>query len=194
MKLIGSKKSRAFRTLWMLEELGLEYDHDPSPPHAPSVLEVNPSGKIPALVVEGSVVTDSTAILTYLADAQGLFTQPAGSIGRARQDAVTGTILDEVEGALWTASKHSYVLPKDKCASEVVETAKWEFARSIARMEDVLDGPFLMGEEISVPDFIFVHCLGWAKLAGFPEPGEKVDAYFHHARARDGYKRAAALP
>ncbi len=194
MKLIGSKRSRAFRALWMLEELGLGYDHDPSPPHGPEVIKVNPSGKIPALLVDGSVITDSTAILTYLSDVHGRFTQPAGSVARARQDAVTGAILDEVEGALWTASKHSYVLPKDKCVADVVDTTKWEYERSIARLGDVLEGPFLMGEDMSVPDFILVHCLGWAKIAGFPDPGEKMMAYLNYARARDGYKRAAALP
>lgn len=194
MKLIGSKRSRAFRVLWMLEELGLDYEHDPSAPHSREVKAVNPSGKIPALVVDGTVITDSTAILTCLSDAHGRFTQPAGSIARARQDAVTGAILDEVEGALWTASKHSYVLPKDKRVADVVDTAKWEFERAIARLEKVLDGPFLMGDDMSVPDFILVHCLGWAKIAGFPEPGEKIEAYLQNARARDGYKRAAALP
>ncbi|MEM7731377.1 MAG: glutathione S-transferase [Pseudomonadota bacterium] len=194
MKLIGSKRSRAFRVLWMLEEMGLDYDHDPSPPHSPGVLDVNPSGKIPAFVVEGTVITDSTAILTYLSDAHGRFTQLAGSIARARQDAVTCAILDEVEGALWTASKHSYVLPKDKCVGDIVDTAKWEFQRALTRFETVLKEPFLLGEEMSVPDFILVHCLGWAKIAGFPEPGERVEAYFQSARTREGYKRAAALP
>lgn len=194
MKLIGSKKSRAFRVLWMLEELGVAYEHDPSPPHAPEVRAVNPSGKIPALVAEGVAINDSTAILTYLADSLGRFTHPAGSTKRARQDALTCMVLDEVDGALWTGAKHSFVLPEDRRVPDVKPTAKWEFERAIARLEAGLEGPYLMGEEMTVPDIVLVHCLGWAKIAGFPEPGPRLESYFHTARARDGYKRAAALP
>ncbi|MEO0773532.1 MAG: glutathione S-transferase family protein [Pseudomonadota bacterium] len=194
MQLIGSKKSRAFRTLWMLEELGVTYDHLPAMPHAPEVKAVNPSGKIPALVLEDAAITDSTAILTYLADAHGQFTHPAGTAARGQQDALTCMILDEVDGALWTGAKHSFVLPEDRRVAEVKPTAKWEFEKALARLEEALTGPYLMGDDITVPDFILVHCLGWAKIAGFPEPGPRVEAYFHHARTRDGYKRAAALP
>ncbi|MEO0371372.1 MAG: glutathione S-transferase [Pseudomonadota bacterium] len=193
MKLIGSKKSRAFRALWMLEELGVEYDHVPSMPHSPEVRQVNPSGKIPTLVVEGAAVTDSTAIMTYLADAHNKYTHPSGTVARARQDALTCAILDEIDGALWTGAKHSFVLPEDRRVPDVKPTAKWEFERATARLQDALQGPYLMGDEMTVPDFVLVHCLGWAKIAGFPDVGDRLEAYFHNARARDGYKRAAAL-
>lgn len=193
LTLIGTRKSRAFRVLWMLEELGLDYDHDPSPPRSPTVMETVPSGKIPALVEDGTVISDSTAILTYLSDKHGRFTFPAGSLDRAQQDALTGAILDEMEGALWTASKHMYVLPEAQRLSDILPTAHWEFQRASGRMSEALQGPYLMGDEMTVPDFILVHCLGWAKIAGFPDPGEVLATYSKSVRARDAYKRAAAM-
>ena len=46
-KIIGSVKSRAFRVLWMLEEMGLTYEYTHAPPHSELVKQYNPSGKIP---------------------------------------------------------------------------------------------------------------------------------------------------
>ncbi|MEO0752426.1 MAG: glutathione S-transferase [Pseudomonadota bacterium] len=194
LTVIGTRKSRAFRVLWMLEELGVAYEHDPSMPRTPAVLAANPSGKIPALLVEGAALTDSTAILTYLADKHGRFTSPSGSLERARQDALTCTILDEVDGALWTAAKHSFVLPEDHRVPDVKSTAKWEFERALGRISDAFEGPFLMGDEMTVPDIVLVHCLGWAKIAGFPDPDARLSAYAKETRGRDAYTRAAALP
>ena len=37
-KLIGSPKTRAIRVVWMLEELGLDYEIDPAGPHSDAVL------------------------------------------------------------------------------------------------------------------------------------------------------------
>lgn len=193
IKVIGTRKSRAFRVLWLLEELGVSYSHDPSPPRSQAVYNVNPSGKIPALLVDDTLITDSTAILTYLADAHGRFTHPAGSLARAQQDAVTGAILDEVEGALWTASKHMYVLPQAQRMADIVPTAQWEFDQAMARISKIFKGPFIMGEEMLLPDIILVHCLGWAKIAGFNDPEPRLIAFSKEIRSRDAYKRAAAL-
>lgn len=193
LKLIGTKKSRAFRVLWFLEELGVDYEHDPSSPRSPAVIDVNPSGKIPAMLVGDTVLRDSTAILTYLADTHERFTFPAGTLERARQDAFAHAILDEIEAALWTASKHSYVLPEAQRVPEIKATAMWEFETAIARLSDAFEGPYLMGAKMTVPDFMLVHCMGWGKIAGFPEAGEPLEAYWRAARERAAYKAAAAM-
>ena len=73
--IIGTAKSRSFRVLWMLEELGQAYRHVPANPHGEGVVEFNPAGKVPVLIDDGTPITDSTAILTYLADRHGRFTQ-----------------------------------------------------------------------------------------------------------------------
>ena len=59
------------RVLWALEELGLEYIHHSAAPRSEQVRALNPLGKIPILVDGDAVLTDSTAILTYLADKHG---------------------------------------------------------------------------------------------------------------------------
>ena len=49
LKVIGTRKSRAFRVLWMLEELGVDYQHNPTMPRSSHALASNPSGKLPTL-------------------------------------------------------------------------------------------------------------------------------------------------
>ena len=59
---IGPAKTRAARVLWMLEELGLPYTHHNAPPRSQEVMALNPSGKVPVLIVGDPANTDSTAI------------------------------------------------------------------------------------------------------------------------------------
>ena len=111
-RVIGTAKSRAFRVLWMLEELGQAYEVEPAMPQSDDIRRYNPLGKVPALVDGDAVLTDSVAIMTYLADKHGAMTAPAGTPERARQDAMTLWLVDEMDALLWTAAKHSFVLPE----------------------------------------------------------------------------------
>jgi glutathione S-transferase len=67
--------ARSFRALWALEELGLAYELHvlPFPPRvrAPEYLEVNPLGTIPAMRDGVTFMTESAAIVQYLATRDG---------------------------------------------------------------------------------------------------------------------------
>ncbi|AVO38306.1 glutathione S-transferase family protein [Pukyongiella litopenaei] len=191
-QLIGHPHSRAFRVLWFLEEAGLPYTLDPASPHSDAVTAHNPSGKVPVLIEDGVALTDSTAILIYLADRHGVLAHPAGTLERARQDALTQCLLDEFDATLWTAARHSFVLPEDRRLPAIKDSLKWEFARSLARMADRFDGPFLQGETMTIADIIATHCLNWAYSAGFPVESDTLKAYSKRMRARDAFTRAAA--
>jgi glutathione S-transferase len=177
----------------MLEELGQPYEHRPEPPRSEAVRALNASGKIPVLLEGEAVLTDSTAILTYLADKHGQMTHPAGTIPRARQDAMTFRILDEIESALWTAARHSFVLPEDKRVPQVKDSLKWEYANSIERLMDELPADYLAGPEPTVPDILLAHCGGWAKAAGFPAQEPRFAEYLRRMRARPAFRRVAEM-
>ncbi len=188
---IGSAKSRAFRVMWMLEELGEPYTHTDVSPHSDEARRANPSGKIPALRDGDAVLTDSTAILTYLADKHGKLTYPAGTVERALQDALTHTALDELDAVLWTAARHSFVLPEDQRVPQVKDSLKWEFARNAGNLADRIEGPFLMGERMTIADIVAAHCLNWAYGAKFPVEDERLLTYGKAMREREAFKRAA---
>lgn len=188
----GAVRSRTFRVLWLLEELGLAYSHVHAGPQSDEIRKVSPLGKIPVLVDGDAVLRDSTAILTYLADKHGGFTHPAGTIPRARQDAWTFRILDEVESLLWTASKHTFVLPEAERVPAVKPACAAEYSRNIARIMEEAEGPYLMGTAPLVPDIILGHCGTWAQVAKFPDGGTAFSDYLSRLRARPAFRVAAA--
>ncbi|WP_416883430.1 glutathione S-transferase family protein [Marivita sp.] len=192
-KLVGNRATRAFRPLWLLEELGVPYEHVPAAPRSEEVRAVSPLGKVPVLVDGDHVIGDSMAILTYLADKHGAFTHPAGSVARAQQDAWTFRVLDEVDSLLWTAARHSFVVPEEERVPEIKDSLKAEFGRNIVRIAEDLSGDYLAGDAPTVPDFLLAHCLGWARNAKFPDAPDVLVDYLRRLRTRPAFERAAAL-
>jgi glutathione S-transferase len=189
---VGAIKSRTIRVLWCLEELGQPYTRIDAAPRSPEAHAHNPDGKVPALLDGPDAITDSVAIMTYLADKHGQLTHPAGTLARARQDAVTHFLLDEFDALLWTAARHSFALPEEHRVPEIKDSLKWDFTRACTRLNTRLTGPYLAGEFITIPDLIATHCLGWAINAHFPLKDEKLRSWIDTQRARPAYQRAIA--
>lgn len=192
-KVYGSVQSRAARVIWLLEELGQPYDLVKVRPRDPKVVALNHSGKIPVLEDGGRVISDSSAIMTYLADKHGAFTYPAGSYERAIQDSLFHAILDELDAVLWVAARHGFILPEDKRVPGVRKAAKWEFDRNFQRLESRFQGPFLQGDQMTIADILLVHCMSWAKGAGFPLNSDVLKAYGKEIRNRPAHKKLAGL-
>jgi glutathione S-transferase len=190
-EVIGGVKSRTLRVLWMLEEIGATYQHLAAAPRSDEVVTHNPSGKVPVFLVDGEALTDSMAILSFLGDRHGKLTHPSGSIERARQDGLSFRILDEIDATLWTAARHSFVLPEEMRVPQVKATLKWEFEQATQYMSNLLgDKPFLMGDEMTIPDILLTHCLGWAINARFPFEDKNLRAFLDRLRSRDAFQRA----
>jgi glutathione S-transferase len=188
---IGSPKSRTLRVLWFLEEAGLDFEHRPLSPRSDEVNAISPSGKVPVLLDGDHVITDSAAILTYLADKHGVLTFPAGTPERAMQDGHTFFLLDEFDGCLWTAARHSFILPKELRMPAIKDSLKWEFERSQTQFVERLgDGPFLMGETMTIADILAAHLGRWAGNAKFPISEPKFRDYIDRMLARPAFKRA----
>jgi glutathione S-transferase len=192
-EVFGSTTRRAFRVLWALEELGEPYTLTYAKPRDPVVTAIYPAGKVPALRVDGKVITDSTAIMTYLADKHGALIAPAGTIERAEQDAITHAIIDEIDAVLWTGARHSFVLPEEHRVPAVKPSLKWEFDRNLHRLSDRITTPFAAGDTFTITDILLTHCLNWAVGAKFDHTCEKMDVYAKEMRARDAFKRVRAL-
>jgi glutathione S-transferase len=85
--------ARSFRALWALEELGLPYELHllPFPPRvrAPEYLQVNPLGTIPFLTDGAAAMSESAAIVQYLATRYG-----AGELAVGVEDPAYGAWLN----------------------------------------------------------------------------------------------------
>ena len=193
-KVIGNTNTRTLRVLWAMKEMGLKYEHVQVNAQSVDAKKFNISGKVPTLDANGVNIADSTAIVTYLADKYNQLTFPAGTIERAQQDSFTQFILDELDSILWTAARHSFVLPKEMRVSELKDTLRWEFARSLKILESRMgSGPNVMGEEFTIPDIILTHVGGWARVAKFDIPDGRLRDYFRRQIKRPAYISAINL-
>jgi glutathione S-transferase len=190
-KVIGTSKNRTMRVYWALEEMGLDYEMVLIPPRSEEVLALNPSGKVPCLIADGEAIIDSVAIIQFLADKHGKMTFPAGTIKRAQQDSFTQFCVDEVEGALWTAAKNSFIHPEELRVPAIKPTAKYAFANAMKTLETRLgDNEFVMGDTFTIPDLLLGHCANWAMGAKFDIPEGPVAEYFKRITSRPAYQRA----
>ena len=191
-KVIGAVKSRAFRVMWMLEELGEVYDHVPAGPRSDEAKKYNVLGKIPALVDGDEVLTDSVAIMTYLGDKHGRLTARAGTPARARQDATTLWLIDEFDAILWAAAKHSFVFPEEARVPAIKDSLKAEFERSARLLSERIEGPYLMGDEMTLADILAVHCINWSIGANFPRVDDRLGKWAAGLRDRAAFKAVQA--
>lgn len=191
-KLIGLPRTRAFRVVWMLEELGADYEIEPAPPRSDQAKSYNPSGKVPILQCGDDLIIDSVAIIQFLADKHGKLTYPAGSIDRAKQDSWTQFAMDDIESPLWFNAKHTFILPEDLRSDTARKACRYDFDRALSVLETRLgEKTYLMGEEFTVPDILMGHCANWAQLgAEWELPASAALDYFDRVRDRPAYHRA----
>lgn len=190
-KVYGNPRTRARRVTWMLEELGQSYEIVPAGPHTDAILAVNPGGKIPVLGDGDLTIPDSAAILSYLADKHGALAAASGTAERAKQNSLMHFVLDEIEGPLWYASKHSFVLPEEKRIDGMGDVCKWEWEKALGTLAVRMgDNAFAAGSEFTICDIFIAHCYGWATRLGWEIPDPKVADYCKRMVARPAFIRA----
>jgi len=146
LKIYGWKRSRAARCMWVMEELGLTYEQVPLNPHAgetrtPEYLALNPSGKIPTLVHDGFVLTESAAINWYLASRFPGTLLPRDPQPAARVLQWTSWALTELEPPLVA------IMREGRRSKEQVDAARITAWRDeVHRMVDTVLEPALTGE------------------------------------------------
>ncbi|MFK7992982.1 MAG: glutathione S-transferase family protein [Granulosicoccus sp.] len=193
--LIGSPKSRAFRVLWTLEELGVNYELKAAAPRSDEILAINPSGKVPALLVDGEAIIDSVAIMQFLTDKHRSLTHPAGTLPRARQDSFTQLFCDEFDGTCWVMAKHNFVLPEEFRQKAAIRPAlEWDIQQAIKTLESRIgEGPWLTGDTFTIADMILLHCSNWMSMCGFDAPTGKSAELIERIKLRPAYIRALEI-
>ncbi|MEZ4468064.1 MAG: glutathione S-transferase family protein [bacterium] len=198
--LYGMPRSRSTRALWAAEEAGLPYefrrlDAQQGELRRPDFLALNAGGKVPVLVDEDFVLTESGAIVTWIAEqAPALGLVPAaGSRARAHYDQWLLFVLTELEQPLWQAAKHTFVLPEKLRISEVLPVCAREFGRAAQVLAQGLsDREFLVGDAFTMADLLAGHTLAWARQQRLPLEPENLQAYAERLWARPALARAMA--
>lgn len=168
MKLYEFPPTRSIRARWTLQEL--EVDFEPiqirlleGEGQTPEYLRINPAGKVPALVDGDFVLTESVAIVVYLAEK---YPQkrliPTDLHQRAQLNRWMLFAVTELEQPLWRIAKHSFLYPEEQRIPADIELAKEEFRSMAAVMENHMQGrEFVVGDHVTVGDFILAYTLDW---------------------------------
>src|SRR6516165_7901624 len=142
LKIYGVARSRAFRTLWMAKELGLDYeqikiDFATGETRTPAHLALNPNGHVPVIDDDGFVLWESMAINLYLAKKYGagsLYPTSLEDEARAWQWSFWG--MTEVERPVLTALFNRALLAENKRDAEAADAAEKQLVQPLR----VLDG------------------------------------------------------
>jgi len=192
LTLYHAPQSRSSRFVWLLEELGADYEiaytnisrqdgsggPDPANPH--------PNKKVPALVHDGALITESAAIALYLTD---LF--PKAGIGPTIGDPLRGPYLTwlayyagvfepVIHFQLFDLGNHAGLQRTFRSKAELDQ-----------RIVDALTkSPYLLGEKFSAADILLVSFGVFARH--LLPAGEPIDGYMKRCLARPALARAQA--
>jgi glutathione S-transferase len=190
-----NSQSRAQMAHWMLEEVGASYktvliDFAKGENKTPEFLAINPMGKLPTIVHRGVVVTETAAIIAYLADAF-----PAAELAPPVGDPSRGAYYR------WLFFGAGCIEPAllDKMMNrppvERKSTVGWgSYEDVVAALKTALaKGPYLLGERFTAADVYVGAQIRWAMMFGAPGlKGETVfEDYVARLSARPAAKRTS---
>jgi len=168
MKLYEFGPTRSIRARWTLQELGVDFEaitvNLVKGEHTqPDYLKVNPAGKLPALVDGDFVLTESVAIVLYLAekypDKRFL---PGDLKQRAELDRWMLFTVTELEQPLWRIARHTSIYPQAQRLPADASIASREFKEMAAVLEaHMQERQFIVGDHVSVADFVLAYTLDW---------------------------------
>lgn len=190
-KVIGYGGTRAFRLLWMLEELQIPHRHDRVMPFTQAARDAVPGGRLPALELrDGTLLQDSTAILTFLADRYGALTHPPGSVERAVQEAWMHQVVECIDCPLmsWTLFMQGIgPAPAPPVRSWMADRLAEGFAAAADRLPGT---PWLAGDGFTIADIVLGHCLHWAERYEALPDDARLRGYLARVRQRPAYLAA----
>jgi glutathione S-transferase len=211
IRIHGIAASRAIRPLWAATELGLDFEHVPTPyqggaTRTPEFLALNPNGRIPVVVDargdgEPIVVWESMACVLYLARAAG----PADGQGIApatlREEA--GALrwsfwaMTELEKDALTVLMHRLAMPEAQRRPELADAAERRLQTPLAVLESHLAAQHDRSEDhleasrFTVADLCVASVANWIRPAGeLLAAHPRVDAWLHACIRRPAHEAA----
>jgi glutathione S-transferase len=191
MRLYEFAPTRSIRARWVLQELGVPFeattvDLRKGEHRRPEFLALNPAGKLPVLVDGDVVLTESIAIVLYLAEKypeRQLL--PRDLAARAQAYRWLLFAATELEQPLWRISKHVALYPEERRLPGEVVNAANDLREAAAVLERHLDGrEFVAGDAVSVADFALAYTLDWANEAKLLDGFQRSRRYLERMYAR----------
>ncbi|CAH0343001.1 glutathione S-transferase family protein [Rhizobium sp. CECT 9324] len=184
------------KVLIALEEMGVPYELKPvnvrkGEQKTEAFLALNPNGKVPVLVDEGFVLTESAAILVYLAEKTGRLLPKSGN-SRARVFEQLFFHASGLSPAFGNAGFFKRSSPQPQPIAEA------RFTTEAERILGLLDAKlatqfFIAGEEFTIADIVH---FGWMWRLQFPglslDGRPNLSRWFETVAARPTVQQAVA--
>jgi len=186
-------RSRGRIARWMLEEVGAHYDTVVMELGKritdPEFLDLNPMGKVPVIVHDGVVVTESAAICAYLADAfpeAGLAPAPSARGPYYRwllfgAGCLEAAAINHGLGVEIAPEQEGMVGYRNFAAT--LDAIEWQLGRST----------HIAGETFTAADVYLGAQLAWGLEFGAIKDRERISDYVERVNARPAHERAAGL-
>jgi glutathione S-transferase len=205
LTIYGAPHSRAFRVVWLANELSISYRLVPvsfGVPGAeckkPWYLQLNPKGKVPTIDDDGFVLWDSAAINLYLAEKHNSGLYPASLRGRGLLLQWTFFVANELEPAVMAMLRNRIVLPVEQRSPALAEQAE----ETLGHLFDILESElqrasFFAGDEWGLADFMIACVLyivyirlemdmtAWPRLASWTRASVERPAAFAARKLRE---------
>lgn len=183
--------TRDLRVLWALEEMGLSYeivglDHPNHDLDSAAYRALNPFGQIPTIDDDGVVVTESGAILLYLARKSGKL-MPRDLAGEAQVLRWSIAALNSIETPVLTAWFIDMYGGKGTRPSEALRG--WADMRLKQLDGWLANRRFVATEDFTVADILMTHVLGGGTDQQLLEPYANVRAYRARCMERPAWKK-----
>ncbi len=183
--------TRDLRVLWAAEEMGLPYeivgmDHPNHDLDSPAYRALNPFGQIPAIDDDGVVVTESGAILLYLARKSGKLL-PRDLPGEAQVLRWSVTALNTIELpllSLWFVN-----LNEGKGTKPSAALHGWAEMRLKQLDGWLADRQFVATDEFTVADILMTHVLEVGTDPELLKPCSNIIAYRARCTERPAWKK-----
>jgi glutathione S-transferase len=190
LTIYGSRDSRTMRVLWAAHELDLAfthipYDYDDPALKQPEFLRVNPAGQIPAIDDDGFALSESLAIILYLAKRHG------------RPPLYPSTLTGEAlvwRWTLWAQVQLEPWLQGDALLKDIMVAARARAMPFVEKSLDLLESelrgkPWILGADFTAADLTVAAVLSPSRAVKVPlERFPNIKAW--HLRC---YSRPAAI-
>ncbi|HMF11523.1 MAG TPA: glutathione S-transferase family protein, partial [Gemmataceae bacterium] len=188
---VARGNTRDLRVLWALEEMGLPYDivgmdHPNHDLDTPAYRALNPFGQIPAIDDDGVVVTESGAILLYLARKSGKL-MPRDLAGEAQVLRWSVAALSTIEVPVLTLW---FVNMNDGKGTKASDALRHWSEQRLKQLDGWLeDRDFVATDEFTVADILMTHVLGGGTDQNLLKPHPNVLAYLKRCTERPAWKK-----
>jgi len=186
--LYGSQSTASLVVHWLLIELGIEHelrqlDFDKREQKSPEYLAINPAGRVPTLLIDGQVLTESAAIAMHLADLH-----PEAGLAPAPGTPARGDYYRWMCFCTYTLmpAYRAWFYPHEPAGESnvvaVKEQARLQLESAWQQVADHLQagGPYMLGEQVTVVDFMLTMLMRWSR--NMPRPSDGWPALAAHAR------------